>query len=170
MIGKRQRSRLSGIALTLGCLASGDCHAQASGPFTGILAAVPSTGGICSKGKVIDSPRLGRLTGVSLDLGQPLTSSRLISAYQDSTGRIVLYSEVISTFVSPKVNLESLAAEILPNNVVKGVIGESILSLGTQPGRAQVDRGTPTRGLTGEEAETVKTNSKAVMRRCTSAT
>jgi hypothetical protein len=63
----------------------------------------------------------GKLVRLSLDIGNPATRSRILSAAFDSRGQLVEYVETLTAFAESHVTIESVIASLNSDGAVRGV-------------------------------------------------
>ncbi len=124
--------------------------------------------GVCSK---VQAVRAGdrKLSGLMLEITYQGTYRRTLAAYQDSTGNVAEYVEVLTSPEGQHVLLHTIAARFLHDGQVRGLALTTVLSPSAPNATGLGARPRASRPLTSEEQERVRSLSRKVLHRCTNA-
>jgi hypothetical protein len=136
---------------------------------TSLLKPIDAVKGTCGKAQRIDAKTNHKLLGVTFDITYDPANLRSLASYQDSTGRVPVYVETLTTIESGDVILRTIAARILPGGEVGGILTKIVLSPSAPKDQALADRPRTSRQLTTEERNRVRSLSEKVLQRCTNA-
>ncbi len=135
---------------------------------TNLLREIDASRGACSKATPVRTLE-GKLSGVMLEITYERVDRRTLATYQDSTGKMSEYVEVLTTSEGSNVVVRTIAARFLPASRVSGVALTIFLSQSENKAAGVGARTTKSRPLTSEEQERVRSLSQKVLRRCMSA-
>jgi hypothetical protein len=140
---------------------------SAEGDAKNLLRDIDASQGACSKATPVRAADR-KLSGVMLEINYD-PDRRTLAAYQDSTGILAEYVEVLTSPAGRDVVLHTIAARLTSDGQVRGLALTTVLSLSAPKDSGLRAKPRTSRPLSTAEQQRVRSISQKVLQRCTNA-